>query len=381
MRDDDGADVVRMWVAEPPSTAVRQGLDRLARAPDVLRVAVMPDVHVAAGVNNGVALATRRLIYPAAVGADIGCGFATVAFDAVGSSIARRSAAEAALAELIAAAPIMRHRRRDGLPELDGPIACDRLSADELASAAARDGRLELGTLGRGNHFLELQRDASDRLWAMVHSGSRAMGQHIMRHHLRGATSAGAGLAWLDADTDVGRAYLADVAWARAYAAESRLRMLRLAAERLADRFGFAADWSTLLNTDHNHVQREEHGGELVYVHRKGANVAAAGQANVIPGSMATRTYHVEGRGEPAALGSSSHGAGRRLSRGAARAKIRRKDLQRELSDVWVDASIVNHLIDESPSAYKDLDAVMRAQRELVRITARCVPIVCHKGV
>lgn len=372
---------VKMWVAEPPQPAVRQTLERLARAPDVAHMAVMPDVHLAAGVSNGVVVATRRLIYPAAVGGDIGCGFAMVALAGGAAQLTRRSGAEAVLEALPRAAPVMRHKRRDGLPELTEELAAERLSSPELSARAASDGRLELGTLGRGNHFLEFQEDDEGRLWLMVHSGSRAMGQHIAAFHTKRATAVGGGLAWLDVDTEAGQAYLRDVAWARPYAAASRLRMLRGAAGVAADLLGAEPDWSTLLNTDHNHVQLEQHDGQSLWVHRKGANVARKGAPNVIPGSMATHTYHVEGRGERDALASSSHGAGRRLSRGAARAKISRKDLARQLADVWIDQRSAGRLVDEAPAAYKDIDTVMRAQRDLVRIVRRVRPVLCYKGV
>lgn len=377
----DESPTIKMWVAEPPEPAVHQTLERLARAPDVVRVAVMPDVHLAAGVSNGVVIATTRLIYPAAVGGDIGCGFATVAFDGSAAALQRRTGAESVLQALPSAAPVMRHRRRDGVPEYPDNLGAARLSAPELAGKAAGEGRLELGTLGRGNHFLELQQDEEERLWLIVHSGSRAMGQYIAGYHARRATSAGGGLAWLDAESDAGQAYLHDAAWARAYAAESRRRMLVAAAGAVSGVLGVEPLWETTLNTDHNHVQLEQHGGQQLWVHRKGANVAAGGTANVIPGSMATRTYHVEGRGEPAALASSSHGAGRRLSRGAARARVRRQDLARQLANVWVDPRTAGRLVDEAPAAYKDIDAVMRAQRDLVRIIRRLHPVLCYKGV
>ena len=376
----DGA-VMKTWVTQPPEPAVRQTLDRLMRAPDVVHVAVMPDVHLAAGVSNGVVVATDGLIYPVAVGGDIGCGFATVAFDGTAAPLGRRSAAEVVLQALPRAVPVMRHKRRDGLPEMADRIAAEELSASELVAKAAGEGRLELGTLGRGNHFLEFQEDDERRLWLMVHSGSRVMGQHIAGYHGRRATSAGGGLAWLAADSEAGRAYLRDAAWARAYAAESRRRMLEAAGRVVSDVLGVEPDWETLLNTDHNHVQSEQHGGRTLWVHRKGANVARDGLPNVIPGSMATHTYHVVGRGELDALTSSSHGAGRRLSRSAARAQIRRKDLARQLANVWIDPRTAGRLVDEAPAAYKDIDLVMRAQRDLVRIVRRVRPVLCYKGV
>lgn len=372
---------IRTWCAEPPQSAVRQTLERLARAPGVVHVAAMPDIHLAAGVSNGVAMATERLVYPAAVGGDIGCGFATVAFSGSASTLNRRPAAEAVLAAIPNAVPVMRHKRRDGLPELPDELELDRLSSAELIAKVTIEARLELGTLGRGNHFLEFQQDDDGRLWLMVHSGSRAAGQLIANFHGRRATAAGGGLAWLDADSGAGQAYLRDASWARAYAAESRRRMLAAAAEVVGDIIEVEPDWTTLLNTDHNHVQEERHGGTAVWVHRKGANVAADGAPKVIPGSMATCTYHVEGRGEVEALSSSSHGAGRRLSRGAARAKISRKDLARQLEGVWIDPAAAGKLVDEAPSAYKDIEQVMRAQRDLVKIVRRVQPVLCYKGI
>ncbi len=375
------ADVVpQMWIHAPLEARVRQSLERLARAPGVQQIAVMPDVHLASGVSNGVVVATERLIYPAAVGGDIGCGFATVAFDGRCTALRVRTA-ERVLHKLGHAVPVIRHRRRDGLPVLDDTVAPERLSATPLIANAAREGPLELGTLGRGNHFLELQQDEKGRMWLMVHSGSRALGQQITAFHRQRSTAAGGGLAWLDAETSKGRAYLHDLAWARAYARTSRQKMLTAAADVLTEVLGATPDWSTLLDTDHNHVQREEHGDRMLWVHRKGANIAADGVPNVIPGSMATQTLHVIGRGAPEALRSSSHGAGRRLPRGVARSRIRRRHLERQLGGVFVDPHLRARLVDEAPAAYKDIDQVMRAQRQLVRIVRRVRPVLCYKGV
>lgn len=369
------------WLVEPPEHAVRQTIERLSRAPDVVQVAIMPDVHLAAGVSNGVVVATRHLIYPAAVGGDIGCGFAAIRFDGAASLLNRRAAAGEVLASLPRVVPVMRHNRRIGLPQLHGNLDATHLTHPELTARALSVGREELGTLGRGNHFLEFQEDDEARLWVMVHSGSRAMGQHITAAHLKGAKSVGGGLAFLDADTPAGQAYLHDVAWARRYAAESRRLMLTAAAELVAGLLGITSDEQTFINTDHNHVQSECHADGTLWVHRKGANMAGADLPNIIPGSMATHTFHVAGRGDARSLTSSSHGAGRRLSRGAARAKISRKDLERQLANVWVDPKVSGKLVDESPTAYKDIDAVMRAQSDLVRVVRRLRPVLCHKGV
>ena len=371
---------VKTWTPQPLAPDVQKVIDRVRRAPDVLHVAVMPDVHRAGAVNNGVAIATRKLVYPAAVGGDIGCGFATAALvgdvpDQLSEGVARE-----VLAAIQSAVPIMRHRRRDGLPELVGDTAPHQLSTPELGAIANRDGRIELGTLGRGNHFVELQEDQAGRYWITVHSGSRIMGQQIMAHHLNRATNAGGGLAWLDTEGEAGQAYLNDVHWARAYAEQSRKTMLDAAVAALAQTLDVRMDMETLIHTDHNHVQSESVNGEVVFVHRKGANAATDGATNIICGSMATRSYHVVGRGGADALMSSSHGAGRILSRGAALSRIRKSDSLRQLKSVHVDPKLRGRLKDESPQAYKDIDAVMRAQRELVRIVRYVEPRICHKG-
>jgi tRNA-splicing ligase RtcB len=217
----------------------------------------------------------------------------------------------------------------------------------------------------------------------MLHSGSRAMGQAITGHHVAAAErqSQRRKLPWLDADSAEGRAYLADVEWAIAYAGASRASML-LAVERvIADVINCGLAWETLIHAHHNHVRRERHGEHSWWVHRKGALPADAGVAGVIPGSMGTPSYHVTGRGCSAALCSSSHGAGRTMSRGEAVQHVSPKQLAREMRGVWFDERLAAKLCDEAPSAYKDVQAVMRAQRELTRIDRVLRPILSYKGL
>jgi tRNA-splicing ligase RtcB len=340
----------------------------------------MPDVHLASEVCVGVVLATQRLIYPDAVGGDIGCGMAAIAFD-VDADVLRDERRAARMFQALArAAPILK-RSSASSPELASATLGDaRLSDARLEAIARRAGRVQMGTLGRGNHFLEFQADEEDRLWLMVHSGSRAMGQAIRSFHLRSARRSETGLMYLDADEDQGRAYLSDVAWARAYAYENRRRMLDAASRAAAEVLSATDDPRTYLNCDHNHVRLETHLGEPLYVHRKGAASAAPGEAGIIPGSMGRESYHVEGRGCAEALMSSSHGTGRTMSRHEARQKVSVRELRRQLDGVWFDPRIADALREEAPSAYKDVREVMRAQRELIRITRRLSPVLCYKG-
>jgi tRNA-splicing ligase RtcB len=366
------------WLTEPLPKDVAQSLDRLRRTDDVRHIAVMPDVHLAADICVGTVLATRELVYPAAIGGDIGCGMAAVAIDASAVVLADERSAIALLRGLAESVPSLKHAAKRELPRECDPAD---LSAPSLAKAADRDGRLQFGTLGRGNHFLEFQRDADGRLWTMLHSGSRAMGQCITRYHLDRAATPRAHLIAIDVTSPRGRDYLHDVAWARAYAAANRLAMLRGVDALLQRLFHVSIDWPTLIHRDHNHVERETHFGESLLVHRKGAQSALADAPALIPGSMGTASFHVTGRGHAPALASCSHGAGRRLSRTDAARTLTARDVQRQMSGVHFNEHRAAALRDEAPAAYKDIRRVMRAQRDLVRITRELHPVLSYKGV
>jgi tRNA-splicing ligase RtcB len=371
---------IRAWVEEPLSAEVQAAVDRLARTEDVRHVAVMPDVHLAADVCVGTVIATRRTLFPNAVGGDIGCGVAAIAFDAEAGVLDNERAAAEVLAGLYREIPIIRHGRRT-LPDLPEDLDMRCLSSPALEGRKRREAAAQLGTLGRGNHFLELQADEMGRLWLMLHSGSRGIGQAIRDHHLARGRATATGLRCLDADSAGGREYLADMAWALEYAARSRLAMVRAVCEVVGRTLEAKADEGSYFACDHNHVRLESHHGEDLWVHRKGAIPAGGGEPGIIPGSMGTRSVHVEGRGNPDALCSSAHGAGRRLSRTEARRLIAARDLGRELRGVWFDHRLAGGLREEAPSAYKDIDGVLRAERDLVRIVRRLRPVLVFKGV
>jgi tRNA-splicing ligase RtcB len=195
------------------------------------------------------------------------------------------------------------------------------------------------------------------------------------------ATPVGSGLKALSAHDDkTGGAYLRDMEWGRRYAAASRFAMAGDVAAMLGQLAGVRADWQTLVNIDHNHVVREQHGERTLWVHRKGAMAAGAGVLGLLPGSMATASFHVEGRGCVAAYGSSAHGAGRALSREKARKAVAERDLHRQMAGIWYDYRMAAELREEAPSAYKDVHAVLRAQRELVTVTKTLRPLLNYKG-
>jgi tRNA-splicing ligase RtcB len=371
---------LRTWLAAPMGREVSEAIERLRRAPGVEQVAVMPDVHLSADVCIGVVAATSGLIYPQAVGGDIGCGMLAVATDIETVALRAPRTAGGVLADLVRAVPARRRNRRAVVAQ-PGDVAGVPLSHLSLEAVRRTEGSLEFATLGSGNHFVELQEDEDGRLWMMVHCGSRAMGQAIRDYHLGRAEPTDSRLRALDASSEAGAAYLHDAAWARRYADASRRAIAEETGQVLARRLGAKVCWETLITSDHNHVALERHGEVDLWVHRKGAMRAGAGEDGVLPGSMGSPSFHVQGRGNEAALCSSAHGAGRALGRTEARQRVSERDLRRQMEGVWYDSRLGGRLVDEAPSAYKDIRAVLRAQKELVKVVRALRPVVNYKGV
>jgi tRNA-splicing ligase RtcB len=367
------------WLTNPLEPAARAIIDRVRRAEDVVHVAVMPDVHPANDVCVGTVMATRRLVYPAAVGGDIGCGMLAIGFDSDAKMLRDPQIAGNLLRQLGETIPIQRRHRARTIP-LPDALRHDALSHPALIGVLNDVGTLQLGTLGGGNHFVEFQADADDRLWLMIHSGSRAMGQAIKAHHLANATLRSASMMAIDCSTVAGQAYLHDQQWAREYARNNRESMGRTVIDLMRNLLKIEAVESSIIGCDHNHVQFEDHLGQRMLVHRKGAMPADAGEAGIVPGSMGTLSYHIVGRGCELALRSSAHGAGRILSRQAARERFDRCDLKRQMAEVWFDPRLADSLRDESPKSYKDVRSVLRAQEELVRIERTLRPLLVYKG-
>lgn len=357
---------------------VRHSIERLARADDVRRVAIMPDIHLGQTLCIGVAFATTTLVYPDAVGGDIGCGMAAIALSGPQGTPSDRRLSRLFQA-ISSSVPIHRHRRSAEVPTHDAPDPSE-LSTPQLRAIAQKQMPIQIGTLGTGNHFLELQRDEADNYWLMVHSGSRGLGQAIHAHHVAHATNGAPGLRYLDAQSAAGEAYLHDMHWARRFAMASRRAMLLAAARAAESALGWECLEDSLLQCDHNHVQSEEIAGVLLHIHRKGAMPAHSDTPGIVPGSMAAPSYHVMGRGVPDALCSSAHGAGRAMSRSAARSRITKRKLLNELRDVYIDPRVAEGLREEAPSAYKDIRRVMRDQRDLVRVTRTLSPVLTYKG-
>ncbi|MEM6257892.1 MAG: RtcB family protein [Planctomycetota bacterium] len=354
---------------------VRKLIDTTRRLDDVKRVAVMPDVHLAHGFCVGTVLATRRLVYPSAVGSDIGCGMLALPFRAKAKRITPRVARQ--LLGLLPKLVPARHHRQAMLKLTPQRL---RLGDHSLRQSLMSAGLKQLGTLGSGNHFLELQRDeGDDSLWLTIHSGSRGLGQAIYAHHIGQASGRSLRQAYLDTATEQGQRYLRDVRCARAYARLNRLTMAKATAFALNELAGVEPEWSRVIHTDHNHVRRETVDGQPCWVHRKGAAPAFENQLSMIPGSMGTASYHVIGRGHGPSMRSSSHGAGRRLDRGTARRSVGINQLKRMMQGVWFNETAASRLRDEAPSAYKNIDQIVAQQRGQIKVVRRLLPVLNYK--
>jgi tRNA-splicing ligase RtcB len=370
---------VLTWGRDPDPAAVRQ-LQRIASQPwAVDQVAGMPDLHVSDGVAVGTVFATEHHVVPGALGGDLGCGMAALRFRAHAPDLDRR-----ALGRLMAAiarrVPVGDETHRSGIPIPD-EIGQPELSTSSLCRERDRLGPRHLGTLGGGNHFVELDADAGGALWLLVHTGSRGLGAAIRKHHQAAAEAQDPGpLAALDTRTDAGRGYLADLTWALAFARHNRARILEAAAAVLAEEAGVSPEMDTLVDIHHNHAAHETHGGRELLVHRKGAIGAAAGRQALVPGSMGTASYLVEGLGEPRSFASCSHGAGRVLRRSEARATVSPAQLEREMRHVVFDHRKTGSLVEEAPSAYRDIREVLEDESDLATPLLRLEPLAVLKG-
>jgi len=356
-------------------------LDLLAAQPWLAgHVAAMPDLHAAHGVAVGSVFATEGVVVPSALGGDLGCGVAAVRLEGAVDPRDTR-ALRRILAGWTARIPVGDERHRGEGRPLPPALAARPLSTGALEHARDRMGPLQLGTLGGGNHFVELDRDAGGTAWLLVHSGSRGLGGAIGAHHQRAATAEGTGtIPGLDVAGEAGRACLADLGWASDFAAANRAAMLEVAAAVVAEVTGAAPDPSSALDVRHNYVADEEHQGRRLLVHRKGAIAAPLGARVLIPGSMGTASYLAEGLGEPLSYGSASHGAGRVLTRTEARRKIDPARLARSMGRVVHDERRARTLVEEAPAAYRDVREVLEDEADLVRPLLRLEPVVVLKG-
>ena len=385
---------IRLWapVDEVESAALNQ-LRNIAALPWVFHhVAAMPDVHYGKGATVGSVVAMKGAVSPAAVGVDIGCGCEAVKTSLTASRLPDslkdiRLAVEAAIPVGFDAYlhPVWADHSLPEAVQRGAHALMGEFSSltDKVQDLAGRAGK-QLGTLGGGNHFIELCLDTEDSVWLMLHSGSRNIGKCLAEIHIGKARELAHNQALPDRDlavflsgTPEMEAYRRDLFWAQQYAGLNRAIML---ARYRAVLQGFFPDvtFDVPISCHHNYVSEETHFGEDVIVTRKGAVRARAGELSVCPGSMGSRSYIVKGLGNADSFESAAHGAGRRMSRGAAKRSFTVDDLAAQTAGVECrkDAGV----LDEIPAAYKDIDTVMKNQSDLVEVVATLKQVMCVKG-
>lgn len=368
------------WSSIEPEA--QQQIINTAKMPFVFKhVAVMPDCHYGKGATVGTVLATKGAVIPAAVGVDIGCGMIAVRTPLRRDDIRDPPAVRAGIERRI---PMSAGKNNTKVNATAAPrvAALERLAAESRATPDQYDKnwRLALGTLGGGNHFIELAEDADGRVWLTLHSGSRGVGNRIGNHYIKvaqdlcrkeGVQLPDRDLAYLSEGQPAFTAYLRDLQWAQQFALQNRNEMMdRVLAEVSMAVHGEPGHQAELeierINSHHNFTQPEEHFGERVWITRKGAIEASPHNRAMIPGSMGTRSYIVSGKGDPLSFNSAPHGAGRRYSRTKARKLFTMEDLGRAMEGIEYRRS--NVLLDEIPGAYKDIDEVMAHATDLVEV-------------
>ncbi|WP_329175831.1 RtcB family protein [Streptomyces sp. NBC_01477] len=385
---------IRMWA--DPSTVEGVAMEQLRNVstlPWIKGLAVMPDVHYGKGATVGSVIAMQGAVCPAAVGVDIGCGMSAVktsltADDLPGDLSRLRTRIEQSI-------PVGRGLHRDAL-DPGGFHGLATAGWDDLwtrfdAVAAAVRFRREratqqLGTLGSGNHYIELCLDVDGAVWLTLHSGSRNIGKELADFHIGEAQRlphnqglVDRDLAVFVSDTPQMAAYRHDLYWAQEYAKWNRTLMMALFKDVVRRELKKAAPtFEPEISCHHNYVSEERYDGMDLLVTRKGAIRAGSGDLGIIPGSMGTATYIVRGLGNTAAFNSASHGAGRKMSRNAAKKRFSTRDLEDQTRGV--ECRKDSGVVDEIPGAYKSIDKVMSQQRDLVEVVAKLKQVVCVKG-
>jgi len=397
--DTPGGVPVKMWTrGVPVEDEARRQLTNAARLPVVFKhIAAMPDVHFGIGATVGSVIPTIKAIIPAAVGVDIGCGMMACKTTLTAEDLPDNlGPLRAAIERTVPHGRAPGNRDPGAWQKVPGSVdmAWAQLEPEftelcrDYPKIAKTNNRNHLGTLGTGNHFIEVCLDEQGAVWFMLHSGSRGVGNFIgtmfielakqdaMRNN---ANLPDRDLAYFEEGSRYFGDYVRGVGWAQKFAAINREVMMRrvIEAAKTVIRKNFQSHIEAV-NCHHNYVQREHHFGEDIFVTRKGAVSAKTGQLGIIPGSMGARSYIVRGKGSPESFESCSHGAGRVMSRGEAKRRFTLAD--HRAATEGVECRKDKDVIDETPAAYKDIDAVMEAQRDLVDVVHTLKQVVCVKG-
>jgi tRNA-splicing ligase RtcB len=388
---DEGARPIKIWTDEVEASALTQ-LKNLARLPFIASngVACMPDVHAGIGSTVGTVIATEKAVIPAAVGVDIGCGMNAVRLSLKASDLPDNL--KPLRDEIERRVPLGVGGAHDDSTDIGG-VAPELLRTvveplykgdyDKFHAKAAS----QIGSLGSGNHFIEVCIDESQDVWIMLHSGSRGIGNMIGTHYIAKAkrqmeqffvTLPDDNLAYFPEDTEDFDDYMYAVGWAQNYALENRRRMMIQVIEAMRGMMPAFTITQEAINCHHNYVEKEHHFGRNMWVTRKGAIRAREGDLGIIPGSMGQRSYIVRGKGDLSSYCSCSHGAGRVMSRAEAKRRFSLADLVAQTAGV--ECRKDEGVIDEIPASYKDIDQVMANQTDLVEVVHTLKQVLCVKG-
>lgn len=378
---------VLSWVTHGLSYDEEAMLRNVSRLPCLYKhVALMPDAHLGKGSMVGSVIATKDAVIPATVGVDIGCGMMAVKTP-FKSGILDRKLPELRH-EIERAIPVGFNAYKESVDEASYWDGWDQFDVlHKGVQDRQRKAMVQLGTLGGGNHFIEVCIDTEDNVWLMLHSGSRNIGKELAERHIATAKSLhrlnelpSPDLAYFIQGTPEFKAYWHDLDWAQKYAMKNREIMMKRLLKSFNRMFNGAKEFrpEIAVNCHHNYVAVEEHYGEKVFVTRKGAINAEAERFGIIPGSMGAKSFIIKGLGNPESFNSCSHGAGRKMSRTKAKAKYTIADLEKQTKGV--ECRKDKGVVDEIPGAYKDIEKVMHAQRDLVEVVAELKQVVCVKG-
>ncbi len=382
---------VKLWADDIETGAYRQIMN-LSNHPYARKhIAIMPDCHEGFGMPIGAVLATADVIIPNAVGVDIGCGMSAVQTNLQGLSTNDTKTLMSRIRENI---PLgyRHHKRSQGDHRMPDPV---QLGFDPMElpviSREYESALRQVGTLGSGNHFIEIQKAEDGSIWIMIHSGSRNIGKQVADYYNRKAVNSNkqAGedygprteLAWLPTDSEEGSNYLKEMQYCIAFGMCNRYLMMERIIEMFEDIFGAAFSCEEPINIAHNYAAAESHFGLELIIHRKGATLASKGLKGIIPGSQGTTSYIVEGKGNADSFESCSHGAGRIMGRKQAIRTLDLDDEIRRLNKKGIIHSIrTKGDLDEAPSAYKNIQQVMSLQSDLVNILVTLSPLAVIKG-
>ncbi|MBI2704928.1 MAG: RtcB family protein [Actinobacteria bacterium] len=388
IRKDGDRELVRSWASDIERGTLRQA-EKSARSPAVAGpVALMPDAHIGIGATIGSVIPTEGAIIPAAVGVDIGCGMIAVQTSLTASDLP--SKLDDVLDDIYQAIPAGFAKHADTTKAAWRWLAANPVPRpSELTDSMHRKVGAQLGTLGSGNHFVEVCLDERQAVWTVLHSGSRGVGNTMATRHIRTAKGLcdklhrrieDRDLAYfLESDAEF-QAYVDDMLWAQAYALENRALMMDALLGVVRKHIGKRFTEVERINAHHNYTTREEHDGRQLWITRKGAIRAQVGDRGVIPGSMGAGTFIVTGLGEPSSYHSASHGAGRRMGRKQAKRTLTTAQFKKAMQGRTWQAGKAKQLLDEAPMAYKDIDQVMRDQADLVQVDHTLQAVLNYKG-